>query len=29
VDLNILGHVIAGPTAALIGFVLLVTGQGG
>jgi Zn-dependent protease len=29
VDLNILGHVIAGPTAALIGFVLWVTGQGG
>jgi Zn-dependent protease len=29
VDLNILGHVIAGPTTALIGFVLLVTGQGG
>jgi Zn-dependent protease len=28
VDLNILGHVIAGPTAALIGFVLWVTGQG-
>jgi Zn-dependent protease len=29
VDLNILGHVIAGPTSALIGFVLWVTGQGG
>jgi len=29
VDLNILGHVIAGPTTALIGFVLLITGQGG
>ena len=29
VDLNILGHVIAGPTTALIGLVLLVTGQGG
>ena len=28
-DLNIVGHLIAGPTDALIRFVLLVTGQGG
>ena len=28
VDLNILGHVITGPTQALIRFVLQVTGQG-
>jgi len=29
VNLNLLGYVIAGPTNALINFVLLVTGQGG